>query len=142
MASSSMASNTSALGLLFAIKEYVTAFMIVSAPALMESDSVQVRSFRELANFEWSFYAAFAANLTVDMLIAASVLFLFRGFLTGIKRFDVILQVVILCVVGSGLVSAVLTTLSLLLYLLWPKTFLYIACYWILAKRALTSAFS
>ncbi|KAM5535529.1 hypothetical protein V8D89_010866 [Ganoderma adspersum] len=105
-----------ALGLLYGIKD------------------MEIRSFDEVANFEWSFYAAFAANLTVDAIIAVSVLFLFRGFFTGIKRFDIILQMVILCVVGAGLVSVVLTTLSLLLYILWPRTFLYIACYWILAK--------
>ncbi|KAI1796225.1 hypothetical protein LXA43DRAFT_988903 [Ganoderma leucocontextum] len=105
-----------ALGLLYGIKD------------------MKIRSFDEVANFEWSFYAAFTAHSTVDTIIAASILFLFRGFLTGIRRFDVILQAVILCVIGAGVVSVVLTTLSLILYLVWPTTFLYMACYWVLAK--------
>ncbi|EJF56618.1 hypothetical protein DICSQDRAFT_141158 [Dichomitus squalens LYAD-421 SS1] len=101
---------------------------------IKESHRLRAHSFLELDGIAWSFYFTSSLNFISDAIIAVSMVSLFRRFLTGLRRFDIVLQTIIVYVVNTGVLSVILTSISLASFLLWPTTFFYIISYWILVK--------
>ncbi|RPD67002.1 hypothetical protein L226DRAFT_125049 [Lentinus tigrinus ALCF2SS1-7] len=121
-------------------KALMPAIVVVSSLTLLGFSTfygyieLRMRSFEELQRWQWSFYFAFAMQLVADFTIATSMIRLCHRFHTGLRRFDGIIQTIILYIINTGILNLALVTLSLLFYYFKPQSFLFLALYWILAK--------
>ncbi|TFK94643.1 hypothetical protein K466DRAFT_579725 [Polyporus arcularius HHB13444] len=93
-----------------------------------------MKSFDDLQELQWSFYLAFALQIVADTCIAISMISVCRRFLTGLRRFDEVIQTIFMFIINTGLLNLALVTLSLIFYYIMPTSFLFLALYWVLAK--------
>jgi len=80
-----------------------------------------------IASFRWEILLAFGVTIVIDLGIAGFMSFLLYKSQTGIKRTDSTLFTLIQYVISTGLLTSVAALIYVLLFVIKPDSFLYLA---------------
>ncbi|EMD32683.1 hypothetical protein CERSUDRAFT_108546, partial [Gelatoporia subvermispora B] len=86
-----------------------------------------------------TFYVASAAGVVADIYLTVSFVIILRNLLTGLRRTDLLLRVLILYGVNTFLVTSICELLSLISFAALPKRLLYYA-FFILSPKLMFNA--
>ncbi|KZP33196.1 hypothetical protein FIBSPDRAFT_1036317 [Athelia psychrophila] len=80
-----------------------------------------------VASFRWAILVAFSTTVFIDICIAAIMSTLLYRSRPGVKRTDSMLFTLIQYIIGTGVLTSVASIVYVVLYVIKPDTFLYLA---------------
>ncbi|THH08978.1 hypothetical protein EW145_g2331 [Phellinidium pouzarii] len=88
----------------------------------------------EFAHLSWLFYVGLGSDIAVDVLVAIILCYFLRQSRTGFKSTDNVINVLMMYVINTGLLTAVCATCCIAIYVAMPTTFIFIGFYFCLPK--------
>ncbi|KAL1949750.1 hypothetical protein VTO73DRAFT_8631 [Trametes versicolor] len=82
-------------------------------------------TFADFANVAWLTSAGFGCAVLIDSLLTGTLIFVLHKSRTGLKATDSLIDVLIIYAVNTGLLTVIVSILSLILALVLPKDLIY-----------------
>ncbi|KAF9535375.1 hypothetical protein CPB83DRAFT_801692 [Crepidotus variabilis] len=101
--------------------------------------AVKLVTFARLGSVSYLVYIGSAAEVAADLTVAISLSLLLLNSRTGIKRTDSLINILIACIINTGLLTSFCAIGCLLTYTIWPNTLIFLGCYLSLSKLYLNS---
>ncbi|KAI0775954.1 hypothetical protein BD413DRAFT_610661 [Trametes elegans] len=95
---------------------------------------LRIKSWEAGLTRRWMLYTAYGCQAGVDALIVVAMFFVLRRFKTGLKRLDSMIGTLVLYILNTGLLRTVGVILSIILFIAFPASFLFVALYFPLCK--------
>jgi len=95
---------------------------------------IQTKAWSDNQDFAWSVFASYGAEMVTDGVIAASMSMMLRERRTGISSSDSVVQKFMAYSIYTGLLTAICVLVTLVTYIIDPKSFVYLAFYFVFSK--------
>ncbi|OBZ65261.1 hypothetical protein A0H81_14777 [Grifola frondosa] len=98
------------------------------------ANEIVLVSWLDARKFSWTLYSSCSVEIVVDSIIAVSMFILLSPLRTGVKRFDSVIQTLILYSINTGLLTTLFVVVSIVLFIVVPETFSFVAIYFIIGQ--------
>ncbi|KAF9039256.1 hypothetical protein BJ165DRAFT_1531341 [Panaeolus papilionaceus] len=127
------------VNILIAIVIILIAIVTVGAGVAFASLAFIGKTFSYFPHISYLMYMALGLAVAADILIAASLCFSLSKTRTGFKQTDSVVNVLMMYVINSSLLTTVCALGCLIAYAIWPNNFVFIGIYFCLSKLFLNS---
>ncbi|PPR02686.1 hypothetical protein CVT24_002108 [Panaeolus cyanescens] len=117
----------------------VVAVATISAGTAFAIMAFHGKTFAFFSQISYLMYMALGSAVAADILIATSLCYSLSKTRTGYKQTDSVVNVLMMYVINSSLLTTVCALGCLVAYAIWPNTFAFIGIYFCLSKLFLNS---
>ncbi|KAH9848450.1 hypothetical protein C2E23DRAFT_844072 [Lenzites betulinus] len=112
--------------LMMLVPTLMFAELVFAIAATVATPEMFEQSLFDLEHYTWLISTGFGCAVGVDLILTSSLISVLQRRRTGFKRTDSMIDILIVYTINTGLLTGIISTLSLIISLVYPNKFLYI----------------